>query len=65
MVESGLGIGILPRLILQRIPYDVEIRAFTEPYYREIALALPNRRNPSTVVRRFVDYLKYRCENSL
>lgn len=60
MVESGLGIGILPRLILQRIPYEVEIRSFTEPYYREIALALPGKKNVSTVVNRFIDYLKYR-----
>lgn len=58
MVESGLGIGILPRLILQRIPYEVEIRSFTEPYYREIALALPGKKNVSTVVNRFIDYLK-------
>lgn len=60
MVECGLGIAILPRLILQRIPYDVEIRSFTEPYYREIALALPCRKNTSAVVKRFVEYLKYR-----
>ncbi|MBR0161735.1 MAG: LysR family transcriptional regulator [Oscillospiraceae bacterium] len=62
MVECGLGIGILPRLILQRIPYDVEIRSFTEPYYREIALALPYRKKPSIVVKRFTEYLKYRSE---
>lgn len=60
MVESGLGIGILPRLILQRIPYQVEIRSFTEPYYREIGLAFPGRKTVSTVTRRFVEYLKYR-----
>ena len=65
MVECGLGIGILPCLILQRIPYDVEIRSFTEPYYREIALALPCRKKPSAVVKRFVEYLKYRSENSI
>lgn len=60
MVESGLGIGILPKLILQRIPYQVEIRSFTEPFYREIGLALPGRKNTSTVVKRFIEYLKYR-----
>ncbi len=36
MVESGLGIGILPRLILRRIPYRVEIRSLSEPFFREI-----------------------------
>ena len=60
MVESGLGIGILPKLILKRIPYDVEIRSFSKPYYREIALALRNQKTASTAVKRFVQYLKYR-----
>ena len=59
-VESGLGMGIIPRLILQRIPYEVEIRPFTEPFYREIGLAFPGRKNVSTVVKRFVEYLNYR-----
>lgn len=62
MVESGLGIGILPRLILKRIPYDVEIRSFTKPFYREIALAMRNQKTASTAVKRFVQYLKYRNE---
>lgn len=60
MVESGLGIGILPRLILKRIPYDVEIRSFKKPYYREIALAMRSRITTSTAVKRFVQYLEYR-----
>ena len=29
---------ILPRLILRRISYHVEMRSFTEPFYREIGL---------------------------
>lgn len=62
MVESGLGIGILPRLILKRIPYDVEIRSFTKPFYREIALAMRNQKTASTAVKRFVQYLNYRNE---
>lgn len=62
MVESGLGIGILPRLILKRIPYDVEIRSFTKPFYREIALAMRNQKTASAAVKRFVQYLKYRNE---
>jgi DNA-binding transcriptional LysR family regulator len=60
MVESGLGLGILPRLILQRIPYDVEIRPFTQPAYRDIALALRSRKTASAAVKQFVQYLKYR-----
>ena len=60
MVESGLGLGILPRLILQRIPYDVEIRPFTQPAHRDIALALRSRKTASAAVKQFVQYLKYR-----
>lgn len=59
MVESGLGIGVLPRLILRRIPYRVEIRSFSEPFFREIALAM-KRGTSSVAVRRFVQYLEYR-----
>ena len=36
MAEKGLGIGILPDMILRRIPYKLEIRSLEEPYYREI-----------------------------
>ena len=60
MVESGLGIGILPRLILQRIPYKVEIRGFSEPLYREIGLAMRNSKVISASVRKFTEYLEYR-----
>ncbi len=60
MVESGLGIGVLPRLILQRIPYQVEIRSFSEPFFREIGLAMKSGGTSSVAVSRFVQYLKYR-----
>ncbi len=60
MVESGLGLGILTRLILRRIPYNVEIRPFTKPTYREIALALRSRKTASAAVKKFVQYLKFR-----
>ncbi len=58
MVENGLGIGVLPRLILQRIPYKVEIRSFSEPLYREIGLAMRNSKTASASVRKFIEYLK-------
>ncbi len=60
MVESGLGAAVLPRLILRRIPYHVEIRSFTEPFYREIGLAVKSENSCSATVKRFVQYLKYR-----
>ncbi len=60
MIEQGLGIGILHRMILQRIPYEVEIRSLKEPAYREIGLAMRNRKSTSAAVKKFVEYLKYR-----
>lgn len=60
MIEQGLGIGILHRMILQRIPYEVEIRSLEEPAYREIGLAMRNRKSTSAAVKKFIEYLKYR-----
>ncbi len=60
MVEGGLGIGILPRLILRRIPYQVEIRGLIDSPFREIGLAMRGGKTVSAAVKRFVQYLKYR-----
>lgn len=59
MVEKGLGIGILPEMILKRIPYQIAIRSFTKPYYRKIALAMKNREIASPATQKFIAYLKY------
>ena len=58
MAERGLGIGILPELILQRIPYRIEIRPLAQPYYRQIGLAMKDRRRLSPAAQSFVSYLK-------
>lgn len=60
MVESGLGISILPQLILKRIPYKVVTKELDVPAYRDIALALRERKSASLAVKRFIDYLGYR-----
>lgn len=60
MVECGLGIGILPRLILQRIPYQVEVRSLSDRPCREIGLAMKRDRTASASVRRFIQFLDYR-----
>lgn len=60
MVEKGLGIGILSEMILRRIPYNIKIRSLTEPYYREIGLAVKNRKMLPPVLTKFLQYLKYR-----
>ncbi|HIH75506.1 MAG TPA: LysR family transcriptional regulator [Methanosarcina sp.] len=60
MVESGLGISILPELILQRIPYRIVIKELDIPAYRKIRLAMRDKKSASLAVKRFLDYLQYR-----
>lgn len=60
MVESGLGISILPQLILKRIPYKIAAKELDAPAYRKIVFAMRNKNYASLAVKRFVEYLKYR-----
>ncbi|WP_195268388.1 LysR family transcriptional regulator [Eubacterium sp. 1001713B170207_170306_E7] len=60
MVESGLGISILPQLILRRIPYRIVAKELEVPAYRRIGLALRDKKSASLAVRRFLDYVAYR-----
>ena len=60
MVESGLGVSILPQLILKRVPYRILAKKLDVPAYRKIGLAVKNRETSSLAVKRFLDYLKYR-----
>ncbi|MEA5137381.1 MAG: LysR family transcriptional regulator [Candidatus Fimivivens sp.] len=60
MVESGLGISILPELILQRIPYRIVTKELNVPAYRTIGLALRNQKTTSLAVKRFLEYLPFR-----
>ena len=53
MVEKGLGIGILPDMILRRIPYKVEIRSLQEPYYRSIGLVMKHQAHLTPAVKKF------------
>lgn len=60
MVENGLGISILPELILQRIPYDIVAKELEIPAYRHIGLAMRSRKSLPCAARRFLDYLPHR-----
>ncbi len=63
MVEKGLGIGILPSLILQRIPYQVEIRPLAVPFFRKIGIAMKDRSRLTPATQKFLSYLPF-CENT-
>lgn len=60
MVERGMGVGILPDMILRRIPYRLEIRPLNEPYYRSIGLAMKHAAHLTPAARKFIDYLLFR-----
>ena len=50
MVESGLGISILPELILKRIPYHIVVKELEIPPYTRIGLALKEKKTASLAV---------------
>ncbi|PQP85484.1 LysR family transcriptional regulator [Paenibacillus sp. AR247] len=60
MVESGLGISMLPELILKRIPYRIIVKELEVPAYRKIGLAMRDKEFAPLAVKRFIDFLKYR-----
>ena len=60
MVEKGLGISILPELILRRVPYRMEVRPLAQPYYRVIGLVMKNRAHLTPAVQKFMEYLPFR-----
>ena len=60
MVKRGMGVGILPDMILRRIPYRLEIRPLKEPYYRSIGLAMKHAAHMTPAARKFIDYLPFR-----
>lgn len=60
MVESGLGISILPELILKRAPYRIVAKELDVPAYRKIGIALRSKKTASLAVKRFLEYLQYR-----
>ena len=64
MVESGLGISILPELILKRIPYKIVAKELDVPAFRTIAVALRAQNTASFAAKKFLEYLKYREDAS-
>ena len=58
MVESGMGVSILPRLILRRTPWRIVARHLDVSAFRDIGLAF----SPplSLAVQRFFEYVEFR-----
>lgn len=57
MVESGMGVSVLPSLILRRIPYRVVTRPLEPPAYRRIGVISRRGGRLSTNARTFLGYM--------
>jgi DNA-binding transcriptional LysR family regulator len=60
MVENGLGISILPELILQRIPHKIIAKELEIPAFRNIGIAAREQQSLSLASKKFLEYLSYR-----
>lgn len=58
MVESGIGVSIMPQLVLERSPYQLVTRELDTTLTRQIVLATKATRRQSPAVERFITYLQ-------
>lgn len=63
MVEKGLGIAILPKLILQRVSYRIVTKPLDVEAYRTIGIAMKNRQELSLAAKRFLEYMDDRYQS--
>jgi DNA-binding transcriptional LysR family regulator len=60
MVENGLGISILPELILKRIPHKIIAKELEIPAFRNIGIATREQKSLSLASKKFLEYLSNR-----
>jgi DNA-binding transcriptional LysR family regulator len=60
MVENGLGISILPELILRRTPYHIITKELDVPAFRDLGIAVRNKGSVSLALSRFMEHLDFR-----
>ena len=57
MIENGLGISILPKLVLHRIHYNIVTKQISPPIIRTIGIAFKNKKSLPIASRYFIDFL--------
>lgn len=63
MVENGLGISVLPELILKRHSENVSTLPIDPPFTRTIILGVPSLASCSPATQKFIGYVKDFCAN--
>lgn len=56
MVEQGLGVAILPKLVLQNHHQDIKVRSLTPMIYREMCVAYKSEDSISFAGKTFMDF---------
>lgn len=65
MIEKGLGIAILPKLILHRLHYSIVTKEVSPPIFRTIALAYKDKNILPIASRYFIDFIIEQYGNDL
>lgn len=60
MVEKGLGISVLTKMIMQRCPYNIIGKPLDPPVFRDVVLAFRGKDASSLALQRFIEYLPFR-----
>lgn len=63
MVESGLGISILAKLMLQRNNYDIVCLPVDPPIYRKLAIGYKDKNSLPIASQYFIEYLLNNIDN--
>ncbi|MDN3019592.1 LysR family transcriptional regulator [Paenibacillus sp. BSR1-1] len=65
MIEQGLGISILPKLVLSRCPYQIVTKPISPAIVRTISLAYKDKRVLPIASRYFIDFIIERYSNPI
>lgn len=62
MIAKGLGVSLVPELVLSRMPEGLALRPLDPPYHRELGLVLPAAASPAPALRRLVRFVQEYCQ---
>ncbi|BCG57388.1 LysR family transcriptional regulator [Paenibacillus sp. URB8-2] len=58
MVQNGMGISILPEMVLHQVPSHIRILDLEGDHYRSIGIAAPSLKSMSPAARKIVKYVQ-------